>query len=87
MRAVVVVASCFRAVGRFVIRFGSLASAGSCVIGLCAPKDSLRYPRAEVQYSKIKVGTIGSTFGAVDDADDDEDDEYGDDRRLDEVLI
>ena len=47
----------------------------------------LRYPRAEVQYSKIKVGTIGSTFGAVDDADDDEDDEYGDDRRLNEVLI
>jgi len=46
-----------------------------------------KYPRAEVQYSKIKVGTIGSTFGAVDDADDDEDDEYGDDRRLNEVLI
>ncbi|CAE7727325.1 cbhB [Symbiodinium sp. CCMP2592] len=46
-----------------------------------------KYPRAEVQYSKVKVGTIGSTFGAVDDADDDEDDEYGDDRRLNEVLI
>ena len=47
----------------------------------------LRYPRAQVQYSKIKVGTIGSTFGAVGEDDDGEDDEYGDDRRLDEVLI
>mmetsp|Transcript_57187 Transcript_57187/g.136286 ORF Transcript_57187/g.136286 Transcript_57187/m.136286 type:complete len:481 (+) Transcript_57187:52-1494(+) len=46
-----------------------------------------KYPRARVQYSKVKVGTIGSTFGEVDDEDEDEDDEYGDDRRLNEVLI
>ncbi|CAE7030099.1 cbhB [Symbiodinium natans] len=45
------------------------------------------YPRARVRYSKIKVGTLGSTFGAGGDEDDDEDDYYGDDRRLNEVHI
>ena len=40
-----------------------------------------------MQYSKVKVGTIGSTFAAGDDEDDDEDDMYGDDRRLNEVHI
>ena len=40
-----------------------------------------------MRYSKIKVGTLGSTFGAGGDEDDDEDDYYGDDRRLNEVHI
>ncbi|CAE7218070.1 cbhB [Symbiodinium natans] len=47
----------------------------------------LPYPRARVRYSKIKVGTLGSTFRAGGDEDDDEDDIYGDDRRLSEVHI
>ena len=81
MRAVVAVAVLFL-VRRSLCH--SVRRAGSCVIHFMS---QLRYPRARVQYSKVKVGTIGSTFGEVNDEDDDEDDEYGDNRRLDEVLI
>mmetsp|Transcript_57184 Transcript_57184/g.136279 ORF Transcript_57184/g.136279 Transcript_57184/m.136279 type:complete len:483 (-) Transcript_57184:60-1508(-) len=47
-----------------------------------------KYAEARVKYSKIKVGTIGSTFtGSDDDEDDDDDGIWDDDRRLQELHI
>mmetsp|Transcript_5940 Transcript_5940/g.10773 ORF Transcript_5940/g.10773 Transcript_5940/m.10773 type:complete len:478 (+) Transcript_5940:72-1505(+) len=45
-----------------------------------------KFPTARVRYSKIKIGTIGSTFGSSSD-EEEEDDIWGDDRRLREVHI
>lgn len=48
-----------------------------------------KFPDANIAYSKIKIGTIGSTFRGSSDDDDDGDDDgkWDDDRRLREVQI
>jgi len=45
-----------------------------------------KYPTASAKYSKIMVGTIGSTFGNGHDTSSNVDDEFGDNRRLNDAL-